>query len=212
LDVINNHSPEHVVDFAVVDMIESNENLRTVFNELQLNEWLSAFNGRQIQTPRGLFFTDYFVTYNWMTLVAELDITPPNTSNLIKVVCLFCGTTKQYLRHEWYESPFTFLEIVRSIDDYPNAALWAVPLDKRRYDWMHGCARLLSNALIKCFKLFPDNSRKKNKFKQIMESIVKKWTSKTAIAANEMKIFFKRQKEKEITALYESINETQNLL
>jgi len=103
-----------------------------------------------------------------MSMCCELDLTPPNTPLLHKVVCFKCQATKQLLRTTWLDNLFEWHDEVLTIDDFPNAALSNIPLEQRRYCWMHGCANLLSNSLIGCHNIFRPRHPSRRAFHEVI--------------------------------------------
>ena len=171
VDVFKPHSPVHLTDIAVAEMDEIYFNIRRVVAEIGLNEWLGSFQNRKLNNQHGLFELDYFISCDWTSLVYELGIDSPNTRNWSTVVRGLCGCTKCFLKEEWFIDPFRTLDIHCTIDEYPEAALFSVLIEKRRYDWMHGNARLLSNYISHIHGLFPKGSRKKKEFVKVIQEV-----------------------------------------
>lgn len=188
-DVVKTQSSLHVHDFAISATTEDNASIRAVAEETDINGFIHSFGSYGLVKygcPVCLWFSA-----DWMGLVNELDATKPHVANLDAPVCWCCGATRNELVNTWRNDPFAFSEPSCTIDDYPNAALYALPLDCRRYDWMHGATNLLSNTLHDTFDMLPATSTgKKGEYKAICALVHYGWSDNTSLRPVEMKRFF----------------------
>lgn len=83
-----------------------------------------------------------------MTHTSELRCMPAGSSADSAHVCIGCRASKGDLRLGWLSDSFRLVEFDRAVDDFPVSVLPSVPPLRRRYCWLHGIARLLSNAVV----------------------------------------------------------------
>lgn len=170
VDVVKTQSVLHVHDFAIVHASESNETIRNVVAESHCNEFLLGFSDH-FQRKYGIL-SNIYSSGDWISIIGELAAPKPSTKKLTDKVCWACGTTRAQLINGWLDNPFKFTNFTLKITDWPSAALWALPLEQRRYDWMHGCTNLLSNTVKDTFELLPATATgKRGEYKEFMSDI-----------------------------------------
>jgi hypothetical protein len=111
---------------------------------------------------------------------------------------------KHYLATSWCEQPFQIDPVLLSITDWPNAVLYSLPLEKRRYCWMHGVSNLLSNAIKHLYQFLPTNSPIRTAVKQCIQQCKPKWKPKSAIVPKEMKLFYAKHLDVSFIGLFQT--------
>jgi hypothetical protein len=201
-DVVDAQNSKHVQDFAIVVGKEDHELLTSVTNEVELNVFCSSYPSHFF-TQFGMHLNILF-TADWMALVAELNCTRPSTSNIFDVVCWACGATRHEITVAWMRNPFVLHEMVLEIDDWPNAALFELPLEQRRYDWMHGVANLLNNITHDLCEVVPRmKPGKKKEFQKVMSQCHPDWSSDSSLRPADVKKFLSLQLSNNIASLFD---------
>jgi hypothetical protein len=145
------------------------------------------------------------VTFDWMTLVAELGVALPGTRDKHAQICPLCSVTKAYLKANHLNNPLQHYGTVKTLADFPNAVMKSVPLTQRCYCWMHGVTRLLSNHLVGIFNMMRPHARRRGNFTRAMQTIKKSWSDKgqkSALTCNQMKRFFRSAVSTELVAAF----------
>lgn len=163
--------------FAIAIIIEKYDDLKWLTTEMGLSDSVNSHQGQFYETETGWYPLDIFFCVDWQ----ELKSTPGNTCDYPVALCPFCGLNKHYLTTAWYTKPFEFEPCTLTLDDWPNAILNTLPVNKRTYCWMHDVANLLSNTI----KLIYNSLLQKTEFKSIMEKIMKRcwcnWSMDTVL-------------------------------
>lgn len=129
---------------------------------------------------------------DWQALICELDGVRPNTKFMEDEICIMCHLSKESIKYKYLLNPTEFFSITKSIRDFPKALLSSLPLDKRRYCWMHGISCILSNTCKLLYESLPLWSRKKSIFQSTMKTVFKGWNlAYYSLFPSSMKEFFK---------------------
>lgn len=201
-DVVKAQSSVHVQPFAIVGAAEDNDTLKTVAAELKLNEFLQSFE-QYFYDTHGIS-ANLLISADWMALVADLQCARPATRDINDAVCWGCGATRGHITVDWLKDPFQFTGITRTIEDWPNAALWGIPVDKRRYDWLHGINNLLSNTIKEVYEQLPSYGTTTLKaFRELISEVHKNWDEESTLRPVEMKKFFQLGYHLKIAAFFD---------
>ena len=186
----------HTRDFCIAKTPERAAELKAIVSEIGLNAFLSTFEEKRcmyLGTERSLRF---IISTDWMAIVAELGCALPNTKNLDVGVCWCCGVNKKYLRAGWLATPFAYFEPTNTIHKFPTALLPNVPLENRRYNWMHMITNGLTNTVKLIIKEYHPTPSTKQEFDAVIDCCLDARIHKTTYKAtssfvcSEMKAFF----------------------
>jgi hypothetical protein len=201
-DVVDAQNSKHVHDFAIAVGKENNELLTSVAEEVELNQFCSSYPTHFL-TQFGMDLNILY-TSDWMAIVAELNCIRPNTSNIFDVVCWACAATRHDITIAWLKTPFALHELILEINDWPDATLHELPLEQRRYDWMHGVTNLLNNITHDLIAEVPRmKPGKKKEFQKVMRRCHTDWTLESSLRPTDMKTFFSRHLDIDIASLYD---------
>jgi hypothetical protein len=208
LSVDDPQSPSHVTTVALHEGREMNENLRKAFTEMRFNDFLSDLPHLRMEIDEKYLHFDFIVCADWIGITRELGVDAPNAKSPDAETCWCCSITKGVLKTSWWQEPWKYHCMTNSINDFPNAVLWAVPLDKRRYCWMHGVTRMISTALLEFHSLLSTLGGQKNAWKAMIRTVVPEWEpnpKKGALQAKQMKSFIRNFNKKLLSTILESI-------
>ncbi len=208
LSVDDPQSPSHVITYAVAEERECNELLLLVHHLSGVNNFLAHFDQHHVVLDDCFHAFDFIICADWVGLIYELNGTPPNSAAPTAQPCWCCAITKQVLKLEWWENPFTEHHVRNDIDCFPRASLPSVPLHKRRYCWMHGVTRMLSHLIYLLYFMLPTTGTKQKQFLQVVQKISPKWLphpKKSALQAKQMKHFIRTDHAHHIVAIFDDL-------
>ncbi len=202
LNVIQSQNSLFTARLGMAQMVENNMNLNRLFEEMQLNEFITVMKDRSTTYQNIDGRIDFIFSADWISLVSELGCDLPNARKLTAQPVPWCKITKKELKHEWYKTPYRFYRVDRSIEDFPTAALLALPLKSRRYDWMHLLGNMLSNVLDFVCDHFTNTKHPKYKLKELIEKkIFVKWKRGKRFSPKSTKFFWAKEVDRSIVDL-----------
>lgn len=185
LSVWNPQSVDHVVTYAFADVSEEETVARDLYRAVDLDAFLRALPQRTLFYRGCMRRLNYIYVADWVTHTTELRCMIAGSRADSAHVCIACRACKGELRHDWFADPFKLVAFDRAADDFPASVLPSVPPSRRRYCWLHGTARLLSNALAALFDLLPLEER--GAFAATVRTMRRAWQPDTPAAAFTLK-------------------------
>ena len=193
-------------DFAIAAASKNNDTLHLVANETGLNEFLHTYPAHFVLAYGNNL--SILSSSDWMAIVADLKCPCPSTSRLEDIVCWACGRTRYDITRGWHTNPFEFHHVSLDISDWPHAALYALPLSSRRYDWMHGITNLLNNITHDLYELLPVTAiGAKSRFKACMSACHADWSLESSLRPVNVKSFIRLSLCDDIALLFDPKNE-----
>ena len=203
MNVQLSQSPIHVREIGRLNSSESNQTLATLLEKSELNQLVYLIKDTNLKIEDKPI--EFFACADWPALIYELGGTQANTRFLDDETCFMCNLKKDEIRYKYIDDTTHIFPISKHLTQFPKSTLYSLPLRKRRYCWMHGITCILSNTCKLLYQLFPDYSRMKSQFIEVMEEVSYGWTLEHySLFPSSMKMFFQKNIHEKLAKLFES--------
>ncbi len=165
-----------------------------VFTEIRFDNFLTQLLARSTILGDKCRRHDFIIVADWIGITRELRVEAPNSRGPSAETCWCCNIPKATLKKSWWQEPFRYQPVTKTIIDFPFAALPSVVLHRRRYCWMHGVTRMLSTLTLEFYNILKKQNGDCAQFQLVMEQINPNWAptpKKSSLQAKEMKQFIR---------------------
>lgn len=184
----------HVVTLSTAQLEEKSDKNLKVWQAMDWMAFVTHLNEKKLLMGSRMFAFDYIYSADWITHVLQLGRELPNAHLDDSMTCWKC-TISNVERKEWHKNSDKVFQLWKenlNINAFPKNRILTVciELERRRYCWGHGVARLVTNVFIALHDILPQE-RARQLIRLIGIAILDETTDDTSVSMNETKRIMK---------------------